>query len=881
MTERRIFTIGGTVQASGGLYITRYADTQLLDLCRRGQLAYVLTARQVGKSSLMVHTAEQLSREGIATAIVDLSLLGVQGVTPEQWYLGVITSIADQLSIENDPLDWWQRHDHLGLTQRMIHFFENVVLAEAETRAVMFFDEIDSTLSLPFTDDFYAAIRAIYNNRATTPAFQRLTFVLIGVANPGDLISDPSRTPFNIGERVHLHDFTLEEILPLSAGLNLSPEKAERVLRRVHYWTGGHPYLTQRLCSNVAKQDPPIETEEEVDQLVEITFCGEQSDKDSNLQFVRDMLIKRPPDRAKALTIYRKVLHGHPPVHDSEQSIHKVHLRLSGIVLRINEMLAVRNRIYSTVFDRSWIKHNMPINWARWATLTAVSVVVVLVALVLFAVQQTHPSEVVVTPTPSGPDFFLVNPVARTFTILDRFDTPRSYTFAPNKKQLHQGIDLRATDEQGNPVAVLAAQRGIVKEVGFSQFSGNYVRISHQWHDGTWVTWYAHLSAITVEVNKFVLAGEQIGIAGTTGFSTGIHLCLTLQHIGQGLTGYVIDDVVDPEPFFKLDSVIVFDEASFVADVTVPDGIQMKPGQKFTKIWRVRNTGTTTWDTDYTLAFWEGDQMGGPDSVSLPPAKPGETVDVAITLEAPTDPGLYRSAWKGRAPDSEFFEYEMYTLIEVFDPNKLFDMLPYIRGDGRVYELEFNWSGGGIQRVQTQIDGDRFYHVKGSEWEELWADEYFIYRGMDTSPGGGEVYILTEDDRYGSPWIPRQMPIRAPFRRSPLFQFYDKTTGQRIPGKQGTLTSWIVLETIEKSHKFPSGIELEDVAVLAAYADKGGHPDDVPFERYYYARGYGLVAWEGELGTMSIIREFSPGEVPDLERESISWFSSVTGEDRP
>ena len=64
---------------------------------------------------------------------------------------------------------------------------------------VIFIDEIDSTLSLPFTDDFYAAIRYVYNARARAPEFQRLSFVLIGVATPSDLISDPKRTPFNIG----------------------------------------------------------------------------------------------------------------------------------------------------------------------------------------------------------------------------------------------------------------------------------------------------------------------------------------------------------------------------------------------------------------------------------------------------------------------------------------------------------------------------------------------------------------------------------------------------------------------------------------------------------------------------------------------------------
>ena len=66
---------------------------------------------------------------------------------------------------------------------------------------MIFVDEIDTTLRLDFTDDFFAAIRFLYQHRAADPALERLSFVLIGVATPGDLIKDAARTPFNIGHR--------------------------------------------------------------------------------------------------------------------------------------------------------------------------------------------------------------------------------------------------------------------------------------------------------------------------------------------------------------------------------------------------------------------------------------------------------------------------------------------------------------------------------------------------------------------------------------------------------------------------------------------------------------------------------------------------------
>ncbi len=214
----------------------------------------------MGKSSLMVRTAQTLMEEGIRSVIVDLQELGAS-VTAEQWYFGFLVKLDDQLMFDTDVVSWWQQHEHLGVSQRLTQFFEKVLLAEVEGQVVIFVDEIDSTLSLNFTDDFFIAIRYLYVARATNPEFGRLSFVLMGVATPGDLIRDAKRTPFNIGQRVDLTDFTLEEALPLAEGLGLPSDKAKQILRQVLKWTGGHPYLTQRLCGAlVAERGNFVET---------------------------------------------------------------------------------------------------------------------------------------------------------------------------------------------------------------------------------------------------------------------------------------------------------------------------------------------------------------------------------------------------------------------------------------------------------------------------------------------------------------------------------------------------------------------------------------------------------------------------------------------
>jgi hypothetical protein len=99
MSDASFYTVGGTVQAGGGLYIPRKADDELLQYCRQGQFAYVLTPRQMGKSSLMMRTAERLTSEGITPVVIDLTLIGQQ-VTAEQWYLGLLATIEDFLLLD-------------------------------------------------------------------------------------------------------------------------------------------------------------------------------------------------------------------------------------------------------------------------------------------------------------------------------------------------------------------------------------------------------------------------------------------------------------------------------------------------------------------------------------------------------------------------------------------------------------------------------------------------------------------------------------------------------------------------------------------------------------------------------------------------------------
>ena len=151
------FVAGGTLRHDSPSYVNRPADEQLLQATLAGSYCYILTPRQMGKSSLMVRTARRLQAEGVRTAVIDLTAIGT-AVTAEQWYLGLITRLCSQLRLRLTPQTWWQERAALGVVQRFSTFLHDCLLAQIKAPIVLLIDEIDTTLNLPFSDDFFAAV---------------------------------------------------------------------------------------------------------------------------------------------------------------------------------------------------------------------------------------------------------------------------------------------------------------------------------------------------------------------------------------------------------------------------------------------------------------------------------------------------------------------------------------------------------------------------------------------------------------------------------------------------------------------------------------------------------------------------------------------------
>jgi len=391
--ETKFYVTGGTLRRDASCYVVRRADEELHAGLRQGQFCYVLTSRQMGKSSLMVRTAARLREEGVGVAVLDLTAIG-QNLTAEQWYRGLLSQMGQQLELEDELVEFWRGQTQLGPMQRWMRAIRDVLLPRYPGQVVIFVDEIDVVRGLPLsTDEFFAAIREFYNRRTEDAELERLSFCLLGVATPSDLIRDTRTTPFNIGQRIELHDFTRAEAASLTQGLKREPEVGAALLKRILYWTGGHPYLTQRLCQ-AAAEDTSVSHADGVDRLCEEMFFSPRAqERDDNLLFVRERMLRSEVELASLLSLYAQV-HRRKRVRDDETNPLVSVLRLSGIVRVEGGRLRARNRIYQRVFDREWVRSNMPdaelrrqrAAYRRGVLRTAAIALVVIAALAVLAV---------------------------------------------------------------------------------------------------------------------------------------------------------------------------------------------------------------------------------------------------------------------------------------------------------------------------------------------------------------------------------------------------------------------------------------------------------------------------------------------------------------
>ncbi|QEI43760.1 Protein TolB [Dolichospermum sp. UHCC 0315A] len=360
MTNFNYYKLGGSLEYQHPTYVIRQADSDLYEGLKNGDLCYVLNSRQMGKSSLRVHTMKQLKEEGIKCASVDLTRIGSH-VTPSEWYGGLVSELLRGFGLSKKVNfgTWWREREFLPPKQRLSELIDDVLLTEFSGKIIIFIDEVDSILRINFKDDFFAFIRACYNQRADNPEYQRLTFCLLGVATPSNLIADKNRTPFNIGRAIELNGFQLNEVESLMQGLEDIVARPQTILSEVLKWTGGQPFLTQKLCQLIcisSNSFPEFQENEYVEKLVQTQIIEnwEAQDEPEHLKTIRDRILQSSENQTgRLLGLYQQILQEGEIIADD--SPEQTQLRLTGLIVKQQGKLRIYNCIYAEIFNQIWL----------------------------------------------------------------------------------------------------------------------------------------------------------------------------------------------------------------------------------------------------------------------------------------------------------------------------------------------------------------------------------------------------------------------------------------------------------------------------------------------------------------------------------------------
>lgn len=332
------------------LYVERDADRQVKHIINdMGRPGYVLVSRQMGKTNLLLNAKRNLQSKQDVFVYVDLSnsfkdarscfenIIDLAVETNLDKFSEIYSVIRERRSEIRDTPAHKQHNNELRILLKALDGGKLVIIL----------DEIDALTKTDYSDQIFAQIRSSYfSGRVNYPEFYNLTYLLSGVVEPTEIIKDSKISPFNIGQKIFLNDFSRGEFdnFLSKSNLNLHDDTVDRIF----YWTNGNPRITWDVCAEIETviKLRPI-TNDSIDEIVNRTYLTTY-DKPP-IDNIRELTKKDKEIRRSLIDIENNRTNG---LSDRIKS----KLYLSGIINYENSEIKIKNQIIKLSLNGDWLR---------------------------------------------------------------------------------------------------------------------------------------------------------------------------------------------------------------------------------------------------------------------------------------------------------------------------------------------------------------------------------------------------------------------------------------------------------------------------------------------------------------------------------------------
>lgn len=252
--------VGGAVPLGAKFYVERPVDQQFKQaILRRDTIVLLKGARQVGKTSLLARGLDVARQQGFQIVFTDFQkFIDTQLKDLESFFIAVGEMLADELDLEQCPLDVWRKNR--APNTNFERYFRQSVLANVGGSLLWAMDEADRLFHCPFGSEVFALFRTWHNERAINPSSpcNKLTMAIAYATESYLFIKDQNQSPFNVGTKLELRDFTFAEVADLNQryGSPLQPPELQQFFDLV----GGHPYLVRCGLNEIVVENLDIST---------------------------------------------------------------------------------------------------------------------------------------------------------------------------------------------------------------------------------------------------------------------------------------------------------------------------------------------------------------------------------------------------------------------------------------------------------------------------------------------------------------------------------------------------------------------------------------------------------------------------------------------